>query len=203
MTRNAELRAIIDGVPNNVAPAPLIPVLNDEQNADEANPSPLENNINQGSGYNVAQTTHAEANQPDSQTQQEVPPAPVPIVDQRQENVLKTPVSLQSTQNLVTGDSGLHLFADPELSRRKFNFPNMKQFKGTTDPEEHIAYYKQRMFTATIPRDLREACMCKEPGLAMLVVAEFLSRVEEIGRSIGVSIYEISQDHVYDLLDPK
>ncbi|TXG70935.1 hypothetical protein EZV62_005870 [Acer yangbiense] len=43
----------------------------------------------------------------------------------------------------------------------------------------------------------------KEPGLAVLAVAEFLSRVEEIGRSISVSVYEISQDHVYDLLDPK
>ncbi|KAI9161133.1 hypothetical protein LWI28_014691 [Acer negundo] len=43
----------------------------------------------------------------------------------------------------------------------------------------------------------------KEPGLAVLAVTEFLSRVEEIGRSISVSVYEISQDHVYDLLDPK
>ncbi|KAK0593976.1 hypothetical protein LWI29_025796 [Acer saccharum] len=43
----------------------------------------------------------------------------------------------------------------------------------------------------------------KEPGLAVLAVAEFLSRIEEIGRSISVSVYEISQDHVHDLLDPK
>ncbi|KAH7557657.1 hypothetical protein JRO89_XS11G0197700 [Xanthoceras sorbifolium] len=43
----------------------------------------------------------------------------------------------------------------------------------------------------------------KEPGLAVLAVAEILYRVEEIGRSISISVYEISQDHVYDLLDPK
>ncbi|KAK2653901.1 hypothetical protein Ddye_013757 [Dipteronia dyeriana] len=43
----------------------------------------------------------------------------------------------------------------------------------------------------------------KEPGLALLSVVEILSRVEEIGRSISVSVYEIAQDHVYDLLDPK
>ena len=36
----------------------------------------------------------------------------------------------------------------------KFSFPNMKQYEGTTDPDDHIAQYKQRMFTAAIPRDL-------------------------------------------------
>ncbi|KAK2643060.1 hypothetical protein Ddye_024823 [Dipteronia dyeriana] len=44
---------------------------------------------------------------------------------------------------------------------RKFSFPNMNQFEGTTDPADHIEQYKQRMFTATIPRDLRETYMCK------------------------------------------
>ncbi|KAL5789154.1 hypothetical protein ACOSQ2_004042 [Xanthoceras sorbifolium] len=44
---------------------------------------------------------------------------------------------------------------------RKFNFPGMKQYDGTTDLDDHIAQYRQRMFTAAIPRDLREACMCK------------------------------------------
>ena len=44
---------------------------------------------------------------------------------------------------------------------RKFSFPNMKLYDGTTDPEDHIARYKQRMFTLVIRRDLRESCMCK------------------------------------------
>ncbi len=35
---------------------------------------------------------------------------------------------------------------------RKFSFPNMKMYDGTTDPTDHIASYKQRMFTAAIPR---------------------------------------------------
>ena len=50
---------------------------------------------------------------------------------------------------------------------RKFNFPNMKQFKGTTDPDDHIAQYKQCMFIVAIPRDLREACMCKAFGSSL------------------------------------
>ncbi|XP_057780215.1 uncharacterized protein LOC130998827 [Salvia miltiorrhiza] len=43
----------------------------------------------------------------------------------------------------------------------KFSFPSMQMFDGTTDPTDHIAQYKQRMFTAAIPRELRQACMCK------------------------------------------
>ncbi|KAK3193134.1 hypothetical protein Dsin_024444 [Dipteronia sinensis] len=122
---------------------------------------------------------------------------------------MKTPVSLQSTSNLVTVDTGLHLFADSKLSHRftemeaiihripgvpalikkstansfanssfvdaialvemprKFNFSNMKQFEGTTDPDDHITQYKQRMLTTAIPRDLREACMCKAFGSSL------------------------------------
>uniref|UniRef100_A0A803PKJ1 Integrase catalytic domain-containing protein n=1 Tax=Cannabis sativa TaxID=3483 RepID=A0A803PKJ1_CANSA len=44
---------------------------------------------------------------------------------------------------------------------KKFVFPSMKMYNGTTDPNDHIARYKQRMFTVGIPRELREACMCK------------------------------------------
>ena len=44
---------------------------------------------------------------------------------------------------------------------RKFSFPNMKMYDGTIDTTDHIASYKQRMFTAAIPREQREACMCK------------------------------------------
>ena len=44
---------------------------------------------------------------------------------------------------------------------QKFSFPNMKLYGRTTDPDDHIAQYKQQMFTTTILRDLREACICK------------------------------------------
>jgi len=44
---------------------------------------------------------------------------------------------------------------------RKFSFLNMKLYDGTTDLDDYITQYKQWMFTTAIPRDLREACMCK------------------------------------------
>ena len=50
---------------------------------------------------------------------------------------------------------------------KKFSFPNMKIYDGTTDPTDHIASYKQRMFTAAIPREQREACMCKSFGSSL------------------------------------
>ncbi|KAK3228564.1 hypothetical protein Dsin_000445 [Dipteronia sinensis] len=50
---------------------------------------------------------------------------------------------------------------------KKFSFPNMKQFEGTTDPDDQLAQYKQHMFTATILLDLRESCMCKAFGSSL------------------------------------
>ncbi|XP_031247646.1 uncharacterized protein LOC116105353 [Pistacia vera] len=50
---------------------------------------------------------------------------------------------------------------------QKFTIPNMKPYDGTTDPDDHIASYKQRMFTVSIPRLLREACMCKSFGSSL------------------------------------
>ncbi|XP_057808892.1 uncharacterized protein LOC131023369 [Salvia miltiorrhiza] len=51
---------------------------------------------------------------------------------------------------------------------RKFNFPHMKMFDGASDPDDHIAQYRQRMFTVAIPRDMREACMCKGFGSSLI-----------------------------------
>ena len=50
---------------------------------------------------------------------------------------------------------------------RKFSFPNMKIYDGTTDPTDHITSYKQQMFTAAIPREQHEACMCKSFGSSL------------------------------------
>ena len=51
---------------------------------------------------------------------------------------------------------------------QKFSFPTMKLYEGTTNPDDHIAQYKQRMFTTAIPRDLREVCMCKGFGSSLI-----------------------------------
>ena len=47
---------------------------------------------------------------------------------------------------------------------KRFAVPLMKAYDGTTDPQEHVAQYKQRMFTVPITRELREPCMCKGFG---------------------------------------
>ena len=42
----------------------------------------------------------------------------------------------------------------------------------------------------------------EKPGLAALAIAEVLSMVEDNEKSVAISLYEVIQDHVYDLLDP-
>ncbi|KAL5732712.1 hypothetical protein ACOSQ2_032404 [Xanthoceras sorbifolium] len=44
---------------------------------------------------------------------------------------------------------------------RKFSSPNIKHYDGTTNSDDHIVQYRQRMFMAAVPRDLQEAYMCK------------------------------------------
>ncbi|XP_057250586.1 uncharacterized protein LOC104892735 [Beta vulgaris subsp. vulgaris] len=58
-------------------------------------------------------------------------------------------------------------FADPialiEVPKR-FSVPSMKLYDGTADPNDHVAQYKQRMITISIPKNMQEACMCKGFG---------------------------------------
>lgn len=35
----------------------------------------------------------------------------------------------------------------------RFTFPSMRLFDGTSDPDDHIAHFEQRMFTDSIPRE--------------------------------------------------
>ena len=51
---------------------------------------------------------------------------------------------------------------------RKFSFPNIKMYDGTSDPDDHIAQYKQRMLAVALPREFREATMCKGFGLTLI-----------------------------------
>ncbi|KAL0304278.1 UNVERIFIED_CONTAM: Kinesin-like protein KIN-10C [Sesamum radiatum] len=43
----------------------------------------------------------------------------------------------------------------------------------------------------------------EKPGLAVLAMSEILSKARELGKSVSVSLYELSQDQAYDLLNPK
>ncbi|KAF3593359.1 hypothetical protein DY000_02020581 [Brassica cretica] len=52
---------------------------------------------------------------------------------------------------------------------RKFSFPNIKMYDRTGDPDDHIAQYKQRMLAVALPRESREATMCKGFGSTLIV----------------------------------
>ncbi|XP_013639711.1 PREDICTED: uncharacterized protein LOC106344976 [Brassica oleracea var. oleracea] len=44
---------------------------------------------------------------------------------------------------------------------KKFSFPSIKAYDGTTDPDDHVAQYKQRMLAVALPKGSCEATMCK------------------------------------------
>ncbi|XP_074291450.1 uncharacterized protein LOC141618250 [Silene latifolia] len=43
----------------------------------------------------------------------------------------------------------------------------MRTSDGTADPQNHVAYYKQIILAASIPRELRQVCMCKGFGTTL------------------------------------
>ncbi|KAF3592048.1 hypothetical protein DY000_02021236 [Brassica cretica] len=47
---------------------------------------------------------------------------------------------------------------------RKFSFPSIKAYNGTTDPDDHVAKYRQRMLAVALPKGSREDTMCKGFG---------------------------------------
>ncbi|KAF3573642.1 hypothetical protein F2Q69_00059549 [Brassica cretica] len=44
---------------------------------------------------------------------------------------------------------------------RKFSFPSIKAYDGTTDLDDHVAQYGQRMLAVALPKGSRKATMCK------------------------------------------
>ena len=57
----------------------------------------------------------------------------------------------KSTANNFTDSPLIDVIALVKIPR-KFNFLNMKQFDGTTDPDDYIVQYKQCMLTVVIPK---------------------------------------------------
>ncbi|KAJ0521635.1 putative transcription factor MYB-HB-like family [Helianthus annuus] len=64
----------------------------------------------------------------------------------------------------------VHPICDAEIPKR-FQTPNMKLYDGTTDPEEHIAQYRERMEINPIPPELKEACLCNGFGSTLTGLA--------------------------------
>ncbi|KAF3567909.1 hypothetical protein DY000_02016209 [Brassica cretica] len=51
---------------------------------------------------------------------------------------------------------------------RKFPFPSIKAYDGTSDLDGHIAQYRQRMLTVALPKESRKTTMCKGFGSTLL-----------------------------------
>lgn len=51
---------------------------------------------------------------------------------------------------------------------RKFSFPNVKMYDGTGDRDDHIAQYKQRILVVALPKESREATICKGFGSTLI-----------------------------------
>ncbi|XP_013594664.1 PREDICTED: uncharacterized protein LOC106302772 [Brassica oleracea var. oleracea] len=87
---------------------------------------------------------------------------------------------------------------------RKFYFPSIKMYDGTGDPDDHIAQYKQRMLAVALPKESREATMCK--GFGSTLIGPALqwyinlptSRSQE---KTSDGLYEILQHRVEPLRD--
>ncbi|KAJ9542772.1 hypothetical protein OSB04_029278 [Centaurea solstitialis] len=55
---------------------------------------------------------------------------------------------------------------------KKYNIPAFTtKYSGITDPVEHVAQYKKLMWTASIPSQYQEVCMCKSFGSTLIGAA--------------------------------
>ncbi|KAI3667940.1 hypothetical protein L6452_43011 [Arctium lappa] len=51
---------------------------------------------------------------------------------------------------------------------KKYSIPTFNpKYSGVTDPTEHVAQYKQLMWTVSIPHQFQEVCMCKSFGATL------------------------------------
>ncbi|XP_074290632.1 uncharacterized protein LOC141617345 [Silene latifolia] len=50
---------------------------------------------------------------------------------------------------------------------KKFLIPSIRTYDGTSDPHNHVAFYKQKMLVASIPSEFRQVCMCKGFGTTL------------------------------------
>ena len=81
--------------------------------------------------------------------------------------ISSVPGVVKPIPEIADGSHKVSRFAPPicdaEIPKR-FHIPTMKLYDGTTDPEEHIAQYRERMEINPIPERLKEACLCKGFG---------------------------------------
>ncbi|KAK1413102.1 hypothetical protein QVD17_34866 [Tagetes erecta] len=75
------------------------------------------------------------------------------------------PIAEVSTGSLKTSRF-IKPICDVEIPK-SFQTPKMRLYDGTTDPEEHVAHYRERMEINPIPAGIKEACLCKGFGATL------------------------------------
>ncbi|KAF2562863.1 hypothetical protein F2Q70_00017807 [Brassica cretica] len=75
---------------------------------------------------------------------------------------------------------------------RKFSFPSIKANDSTSDPDDHVAQYRHRMLTVALPKEPREATMCKGFGSTLTGPALQCKDLEKTSDGL----YEILQHRV-------
>ncbi|XP_021767502.1 uncharacterized protein LOC110731890 [Chenopodium quinoa] len=87
---------------------------------------------------------------------------------------------------------------------KRFSMPNMAMYDGTTDPDEHVSLYKQKMMTSSISRDIREAIMCKGFGATLSGMVNLFKIQLASSRKIekqSSDLYRVVQRHGESLRD--
>ncbi|XP_074278532.1 uncharacterized protein LOC141602118 [Silene latifolia] len=74
---------------------------------------------------------------------------------------------LQEIQKLHSKIENIPGVLDPIDLPKKFTVPYMKTYDGTSDPQNHVSIFKQKMLSASIPSELKQVCMCKGFGTTL------------------------------------
>ncbi|KAF3557001.1 hypothetical protein F2Q69_00013407 [Brassica cretica] len=94
---------------------------------------------------------------------------------------------------------------------RKFSFPRIKAYDGTTDPNGHVAQYKQRILAVALPKGSHEATMCKdgtilpsgEPSEVVQVLQggliRTISQLFHFGERLSIESSLVSKEELDDL----
>ena len=86
-----------------------------------------------------------------------IPRAPAPLELEAEDDYYRSPFTKEIAKTQLL---------------EKLNIPPMsKLYDGTTDPRDHVAQYKQRMWQLSIPHDLMEATLCKSFGATLCDLA--------------------------------
>ncbi|KAF3508775.1 hypothetical protein F2Q69_00006812 [Brassica cretica] len=73
---------------------------------------------------------------------------------------------------------------------RKFSFPSIKAYDGTSDLDDHVSQYRQRMLAVALPKESREATMCK--GFVSTLIGPALQCNRDLEKTSD-GLYEILQ----------